>query len=330
MVSVNWKKLSDKLTDFEESAAQISILIVTLVFYLLTKHPIFGILVTIEFIAFVALEIGEGIKKHGIKFEILDTLRSLGIAVLLWLSISVILRTSVPVSAVVSCSMLPNLQRGDLTIIRGISVAELHAPELQVSESDLIALFSPKTQILSPYRNFTINGSLFSYCQMYKFADQVCKQFYSSPSSFSERRGSFEFRYSQCNRKVLGSNALVETPCVTSLIYKGSEYKANFSNDIIVYQPNNGDLFSYTGDIIHRVYVKIKSGEKSYVLTKGDNNNVFDIQFYDYQYKLANTPVQEKNVRGVNLFAIPYIGYFKLFISGFVSEPAYCNTNLIY
>lgn len=324
------KKAGEKLTRFEESTAQVSILIVTLIFYLLTKNAVFGVLVALEFIAFVAIEIQQGVQHHGVKYEIYDTLKSLGVAVLLWLSVSVLLGTSVPISAVVSCSMLPNLQRGDLTVIRGASSATLNAPQIELSPEDFVKLYSHEARVVSPDGTFAVNGSLFSYCQVYKYSDKVCTDFYSSPSLFIEQRGPLSFHYSKCERTVLGTSNSAQTPCLTSVTYKGQEFRPNMSNDIIVYQPNGGDLFSYTGDIIHRVFLKVKVGSSNFVLTKGDNNEVMDIQFYDYGRNLANTPVQEKNIKGANLFAIPYVGYFKLFISGFVDEPVYCNTNLLY
>jgi len=330
VVLVDLKKVGEKLTRFEESTAQISILIVTLIFYLLTKSPIFGVLVAVEFIAFVFIEIQQGVQHHGVRYEMYDTLKSLGIAVLLWLSVSVLLGTSVPISAVVSCSMLPNLQRGDLTIIRGATAASLNAPRIEMSPEDFAKVYSHETEVSSPLGTFLVNGSLFSYCQVYKYTDKVCADFYSSPSLFVEKRGPLYFHYSKCQRKVLGTDTAADTPCVTSLTYNGQEFKPDMKNDVIVYQPNTGDLFSYTGDIIHRTYLEIRAGNYTYVLTKGDNNDVLDIQFYDHTRNLANTPVQEKNIKGANVFAIPYVGYFKLFISGFVDEPLYCNTNLLY
>lgn len=324
------KKVGEKLTKFEESAAQVSILVITLILYVLTKNAVFGILVAFEFFAFVALEIYHGARSHGVRHEVVDTLKSFGIAILIWLAISFLLRTAVPVSAVVSCSMLPNLQRGDMTIIRGTTVAELRVPEIEMGFDDFRKVYGPEAEVISPYGNRTVNGSIYSYCLAYTFSDPICKSFTTEPEKFVEQRGPLGFHYSMCERKRLGSSESVRTPCVTSVSCNGKEYRANISNDIVVYQPNNGDLFSYTGDIIHRVYLKISVENQGYVLTKGDNNNVFDIQFYDYGRALANTPVPEKNLKGANILAIPYVGYFKLFISGYVDEPVYCNTNLIY
>lgn len=330
MIWVDWKKLNIKLDKFHKSAAQISILVITLILYLFTKNMIFGILVAIELIAFVALEIYEGIQKNGIKYEIKDTLKSLGIALLIWFLISFFLQTSVPLSAVVSCSMLPSLQRGDMVVIQGAQIDKIKTPETELNKQDFAKLLSSETFVNSPYKNFTVNGSIFSYCIVYQFADPICKSFFKEPQKFTEHRGEVAFTYTQCKRKILGSNKLIDTPCVSSISYNGKEYALNFSNDIIVYQPNKYDLFSYTGDIIHRVQLKIKSENQTYVLTKGDNNNIFDIQFFDYKRGIGNTPVKEQNIKGLHLFTLPYIGYFKLFISGFFEELEYCNTNLVY
>lgn len=326
---VDLNEVGKKLTRFEGSAAQISILVITLALYLLTKHAFFGILVAIEFVAFVVLEIQQGVKKHGIKIEMLDTVKSLGIALLIWFVISLILRTPVPISAVVSCSMIPNMERGELAIIRGSSAGEIIAPQIEVELEDFKKISAIPVEVISPYKNFTANGSIFSYCQTFRFGDPICKLFFNEPEKFIEKRGSLQFLYSKCQRKIFGSSNIEYAPCITSVSYGEKEYKTNLSNNIIVYQPNNGDIFYYTGDIIHRAYLKIKVENQSYILTKGDNNNIFDIQFYSYEKMLGNRPIPEKNIKGVHLFSIPYVGYLKLFISGYVTEPEYCNNPFI-
>ncbi len=336
---MDFKNFWEIFIKFKRSVIQIFILIITLALYIFTKDspqygydvsPIFGILVAVEFIVFVVLEMKQGVKNHGIKNEILDTLKCVVIALLIWIFISIILRTSVPISAVASCSMLPNLQRGDLAIIHGTSIAEIIAPEINVSLDEFKEIMNPEAKIYSIYKNFTVNGSIFSYCQAYNNSNSVCRYFIREPEQFIEQRGSLIFTYSNCKRKTLSFNNSELQLCVVSISHNGKTYKTNFSNDVIVYQPNNGDLFFYTGDIIHRVYLKINVDGQIYLLTKGDNNNIFDIQFFDYRRQLANTPIQEKNIRGMHLFSIPYIGYYKLFLSGSVEESINCNTKLIY
>lgn len=324
------KWLGERLGKFEESAAQFAILIITLALYLVTSNAIFGVLVAVEFLAFVALEIQQGVKHHGLKSEVVDTLKSLAIVVVLWLALSTFLGTAVPMSAIVSCSMLPNLQRGDMVIIKGAHASDLTAPQINVSDVDLAAIASPQAQVTSVYGNRNVSGSIYSYCQRYLYTDAICNSFLNDPSAFRESRGGLAFSYSSCQRKILGSNVVENTPCVTSFSYAGKTYGMNLSDSIIVYQALGGDLFAQTGDIIHRVQLKISAPSGNYLLTKGDNNNVFDVQFYSYTDQLSNHPVIEKNIRGMHLFSIPYIGYFKLFISGFVQEDAACGTNLIY
>ncbi len=323
------KEMRKSLSRFEESAAQIFILVATLALYLLSGNSIFGVLVAIEFVAFVALEIYQGVQSHGVSHEIVDTIKSLGIAVLIWLSFSVILGTAVPVSAIVSCSMLPNLQRGDLTIIKGSGAGTLIAPQIEVSDEQLAIIANPKTLVISPYGNETVMGSMYSNCMAYAYTDPLCRNFLQEPEKFIEKRGEMEFIYKQCNRKEMGTGKAQMTPCIYAISYKGKEYAMNLSNSIIVYEPAKGDLFSYTGDIVHRVQMKIRAGNSTYLLTKGDNNNVFDVQFYDFTHQLANTPVREQKIKGAHIFSIPYVGYFKLFLSGYTEEGQYCDSNLI-
>ena len=103
----------------------------------------------------------------------------------------------------------------------------------------------------------------------------------------------------------------------------------NLSNDVVVYQPLPTDYYARTGDIIHRVFLKLKTADgKEYVLTKGDNNPILDLQVYDYTRNLGNRPIPQDRVRGRVVMRIPYLGYFKLFISGFLNEDAQCKTQL--
>jgi hypothetical protein len=334
VVRLDFSDIGKALKRFEQSAAQISILVITLVLYLLIPSPqntLFGVLVAVELIGFVLLEVQQGVSKHGLGYEILDTIKSLGVAVLIWLLVSTALGTTVPVSAVVSCSMLPSIQRGDLAIVRGANLDDVTAPLLRATTMDIEDLKSSEVVVSYPAGSFKVVGSLYSYCQLYLYRDSRCREFYAAPGNFTEHKGGFEFAYSTCERVRLGANTKVDAPCLYSVKYANRTVYANRSNSVIVYQPNAGDLFFLTGDIIHRAFVKIRAPDgSSYVLTKGDNNDVLDLQFYDYSRMMGNTPVVEKNVKGMDIAGIPYIGYFKLFISGFLVEDPNCGTNLNY
>lgn len=319
----------------KKSNFQIVVLFATLALFLITNHlfrdsalsfiPILiAILVVIEIVAFVGIEVKEGAKKHGWKHEIVDTIIALAVAVAIWFGLSFVLNTNSPISGVVSCSMLPNLQRGDFVVVQG---APIKAYEIEMSKSDLDSL-TDDAIIFYGSKNATIKGSIFSYCvQSAGYGSEVCENFITSPESLTEQKGAFIYKYERC--PLTHSNGTkTSEPCLKSVTYKGNEYLTNFSDDIVVYQPGLGDLFSLIGDIVHRAMFKIDVNGKSYYLTRGDNNPILDLQVYDYINGLGNRPVPQEQLRGRVLFRIPYLGYFKLFISGYLQEDPQCKTQL--
>ena len=82
------------------------------------------------------------------------------------------------------------------------------------------------------------------------------------------------------------------------------------------------------GDIVHRTMFEINADGKVYYLTRGDNNPILDLQVYDYSRDLGNSPVPSGNSRGKVILRVPYLGYFKLFISGYLQEDSQCKTQL--
>lgn len=314
------RKLLEQYT--QNPYAQLGFLAILLLLYILTKISIFGILFAIALIVTVALEIWLGSKKHGWKGELKDTAISLAGIVILWFALTIILNTSVPINAVVSCSMLPNVERGDLILVQG---ADPIGYEIELTEQELADLQSPTTSVSAEgFGSFELQGSLYSYCVQHK--DDVCSLFASNPSIFSETKGPFTFQYGSCIRE--SPEVLLSTPCITSVDFRGETYYTNLSHDTIVYTPPKGDLYSYTGDIIHRLFFKISSGGETYYLTKGDNNPMFDIQAYDYSAMIGNTAPSFQNYKGKILLQIPFLGYPKLFISGFFAETANCDSTL--
>ncbi len=123
--------------------------------------------------------------------------------------------------------------------------------------------------------------------------------------------------YEKCGIVMDKGRGTVYGPCVSYLEVNGKRYGTNLSNDVVVYQPVKGEYYSRVGDIIHRAYILLKNKEdgKTYFLTKGDNNPIFDIQVYDENIGEGNAPVELARSKGRILATIPYLGYFKLFIS---------------
>ncbi len=307
-----------------ESVLQFSLIALTLVLYLITKSPIFGALILIEIVAIVALEIRYGVKKHGWKHELKEILISLGLILLIWVAAMFVMQTSVPLNAVVSCSMLPSIERGDLVLVHG---SEPTGYELELTPEEFALLNSSPTAHLPDGSTRTLHGSLYTYCAQYP-TDSACRDFFSSPSSFYETRGPFTFHYGMCSRYVKENHYSFSTPCLSYVEFRGTPYPIQLTHDTIVYGPAQGDLYSLAGDIIHRVYFKLDVDGSTYYLTKGDNNPVMDIQEYSYSRAMGNSPPGDSQYKGKVVGRLPYIGYLKLFISGFFYETVNCDSTL--
>ncbi|MBU0591462.1 hypothetical protein KKF81_01100 [Candidatus Micrarchaeota archaeon] len=326
--------------DFKKLPNQLIILFATLALYLITNallgnpnNPysfvplLIGLFVVVEIFFFVGLEVKDGAQKHGWKHEIVDTVIALAVAVALWYVASFLLNTSSPISAVVSCSMLPNLQRGDFVIIQG---APAVAYEIDMTRQELDSL-NNNAIITYPDGEISINGSLFSYClynKMKGLQSDVCTSFMETPDQVTEKKGAFTYQYQYCPITI--DTQQLYQPCVSSIWFRGNQYFTNFSHDTIVYSAPKSDYYSMVGDIVHRALFRINvvSEDKSYYLTRGDNNPILDLQVYDYNLKMTNHPIPEELVKGRVIMRIPILGYFKLLLSGFVQEDPQCRTQL--
>ncbi|NUN11456.1 hypothetical protein HUU53_02325 [Candidatus Micrarchaeota archaeon] len=106
-----------------------------LALYLLTNQEFFGVLVFFALLALIVLDFSP--KKEG---DWKTTLKELVIALVFagaaWFLLGFLLNTSSPLNVVTSCSMLPELQRGDLIFLKGDPI---QAPEVttQLSRSEL-------------------------------------------------------------------------------------------------------------------------------------------------------------------------------------------------
>ncbi|MFA6530159.1 MAG: hypothetical protein WCT31_00370 [Candidatus Micrarchaeia archaeon] len=315
---------------FKNAYFQAALLVIALILYLISPNDgyrlIFGVIVVIVIIGLVFLEIKQGAKEHGWKNEFKDTLLTLVAAVIIWYAIQFLLNTNSPISAVVTCSMLPNLQRGDFAIVQGASPA---AYSIEMTQSQFDSLYGDARFSFGEEAGQSVKGSIYSYCIYLR--PEMCKQFVSEPEKFVEIKGPLTFHYSACSMDIRNKGVISE-PCVTSVTFEGNEYPINLKNDVMVYQPGKTEIYSLYGDIIHRAYFKItvKETGKVYYLTKGDNNQVLDIQVYDYTRNMGNDPISQDRVKGKLIANIPYLGYYKLLLSGFFTEPQQCTMQLRY
>jgi signal peptidase I len=282
-----------------------------------------ALLVVVELFAYVGLEVKEGAQAHGWKHEVLDTLIALVVAVAAWYAISFLLNTSSPISAVVSCSMLPNLQRGDFVIVQGAPVS---AYSINMTPAELASLSGPAT-IFYDGTNVIMQGSLYSYCVNYNAS--VCDAFEQDPAAVVEQKGAFTYHYAACPISLSNGTSFLE-PCLTTVTFDGQDYLTNFSNDIIVYQPPAGDVYASVGAIVHRVMFKINVDGEEYYLTRGDNNPILDLQVYDYSSGQSNHPIPQDDVQGKVIARVPLVGYFKLFLVGSLQEDPQCKSQLTF
>ncbi len=313
----------------QNSYFQLGVAVALLLLYLITKSPFFGLLTALAIVAMVLLELSEGIRNNGWKSELWDIAVTVIAALVAWFALQAVLSTPTPISAVVSCSMVPELNRGDMIIVKGET--NYIGNEITASPADAQALFRNPIVAFSN-KAMEVNGSMFSYCQNVNDTP-TCSLFYNNPELFIERRGPFAFTYGRCYRaSTSSSDVLFTEPCTVSVSYKNQtvSVQGDRSSDTVVYAPKQNDLFSLSGDIVHRSVVKVIAGNATYLLTKGDNNEIFDIQFYSNAIGgMFNTPTSPDQVRGRVLFRIPYLGYYKLFLVGYVTEDAICGTKLI-
>ena len=315
------KELPEPLAVLSSPRLAYGAIIACFLLYLISGVWVFGLLVGLGILWVVVLEFAQGTREHGLKDEIKETAIALLLALLVWFGASFVLQTPSPINAIVSCSMLPHIQRGDMVVLSG---DRLQAPQEEVASLAGVA----GAQV---YENdalvATVNGSIYSYCATRQNAT-LCQRFISSPERFVEEHGALSIGYSKCEILMDKQSDALYGPCAEWLEVNGNRYYENLSNDIVVYQPEKGEYYARTGDIIHRAFILLNNNEdgKTYFLTKGDNNPIFDIQVYDYALNEGNRPVELSRSKGRILFGVPYLGFFKLFISpAAIVTPAGCD-----
>jgi signal peptidase I len=255
-----------------------------------------------------------------------DTVIAIVIALMLWFGATIVLNTSTPVSGVVSCSMLPNLERGDFIVVQG---ADINAYEISMTQSELEALNGPVT-VFADGMEYLVPMPVYSYCNCNP-VDPLCQKFDQNPEAVIEKTGPFTYHYTTCEFDYENNDMTGYGKCLEYVEFKGQKYYANLSHDTIVYMAPPGDLYSYVGDIVHRAFFKIDVGGEKYYLTKGDNNPIMDLQVVGCSNpEIVNHPVPEENVKGKVIARIPYLGYLKLLISGYWEEDSQCGWTIDY
>ncbi len=326
---------------FTDGRYQLAVLVVGLVLYLVLPYsfrPYVGLLVGIYIIVAFIVDTAESASQVGWREELKELFILVVVVLVIYYGLGFILATSAPISSVVSCSMAPSIQRGDLIIISNRSPPHtLYA--FNISPKDFIPIISHNYTVYYDGRPILHSGqSLYVLCSPSSLQQSelsstssltsLCSAFNKEPSRFKESLGPLFFDYTTCIRKNGEKQA-----CVAAVEWNGKTYplypKRKSSNlaDVIVYEPRKGTLFRQIGQIIHRAIIEIDVNGELYYLTKGDNNNVFDIQFS--ASGLYNEPPSKTDVIGRVIFRVPLLGYYKLFLSPYLRDDPMCKNYIV-
>ncbi|VVB66497.1 Uncharacterised protein [Candidatus Gugararchaeum adminiculabundum] len=320
------KELYSVFSWLVDSKALYIALAISFLLALFLKSSLFGILTAIFLLLGLIAEIYVGLQRGGVKNELKETAIALLIAVVIWFGASFILSVPSPLNAVVSCSMLPELQVGDMILLQG---GEPSAPVAQISDSAIAKINDRLAVTVSAPGIGTLGvpNGIYPYCtNIANYNKPICILFTTHPEQIIEHRGPLDFKFEACER-INFNNTRYLIPCTRTVSINAMEFKTNFSTSVIVYNAPRDQLFGAQGDIIHRVIVKLKTENGStYYLTKGDNNPIFDLQAFSSSYELGNNLAPSMAYKGKMIARHPYLGYFKMFLFGRFSGGEGCDS----
>ncbi|MFA5108646.1 MAG: hypothetical protein WC492_03895 [Candidatus Micrarchaeia archaeon] len=279
--------------------------------FIFTKSGLVGLLAGINIVFIVMWEFYSGSKEGNIKNELKDTAIAIFLGLVVWFGSGFLLNTPTPINAIVSCSMLPVYERGDMVILQG---GEVKTQYLQYAGS----LNDINLSTVAYYQNQSVkvNGSIYSYCSTIPSgSSKICDAFRTEPYNFYETHGPLKIEYGACVKYYSKDGKEQIQPCVKKTYFQEKEISFDKNAELIVYQPKKGDVYALVGDIVHRVRFAINASDGIIYFTKGDNNPIYDFQYYFQSYKMGNSPVQKNQIKGRIIVRIPFLGNFKLFIT---------------
>ncbi len=303
--------------------------------YVLSGLEILGALAFVLILVTVAVEFRSSIKAEGGRKTLVDVVMAVTAAIIIfWLIPAAILQTNSPINVVASCSMLPTLHRGDVVLLHGIPnmttfLSKHNIPVVNVSQAQFSGMVSNmQGEFAQPFAYFNGNPSEISSItgssspSGFGFYSLECIA-RSSPSMYgqcstNQQNNLIKYGYSTARLVTPeGNKSIVYVPSIT---IANTTIAENYSNPIIVYKTTSVDYF--TGDIIHRIFAAMNVDGKYYILTKGDNNPILDIESLNY-------PVNSSDVIGYVVTDVPYLGFPSLIIKGQVGNVPGCNQTIV-
>ena len=281
------------------------------------------------------VEFQASVREEGARRTILEIAAAIVVAILaVWLIPSLVLGTSSPVDVVASCSMLPNLHRGDLVLVHGIRnmsafLSQHNIPVVNVSAlaySNMAANIEKEALYPLAYNSTAIEEIIKDPSQYrISFFNIFCLNSGRTAGSCiadQQYQNSNLVKYNYTVRSVHIGNVSSNIVFTSSITIGNTTVYENYSNPIIVYKAKSPSGISE--DIIHRLYAAIRVGNQYYLLTKGDNNPVLDLQSAIY-------PPNSSEVLGYVAYSVPWLGYPSLIVKGQIgsSDLAGCNQTII-
>ncbi len=289
---------------------------------------IFGIALFVMLVVLIVIEVSIGIHEEGLLKNVIEIIAAIVIVVVFWFSLKAILHTNYPLDVVPSCSMLPQLKRGDLIVLNGVQkISQLNAPIINIRNSDYNKFSNNISNEFLSCIAYQINGNKVSISQVIKpgYTVGLYKNTQNGgqivPSAYQQGE---LVQYTCGSRTILFQNGTKEQEAYTTAVtINGTTIYKDTNNSVIVYATTPKDYFYGLGDsyIVHRAFAILNVSGNYLVLAKGDNNPGLDMQY-------GNHPINLTNVQGKVIGSIPYLGYLKLALSNSFTEPAGCNSTV--
>ncbi len=316
------------------------LLFLSIIAYAFYNNPVIGIMAIALLVAVLILDFGESVREEGAKKTVIEIGIAITAVVIIYIVLILVLGTRSPIDTVASCSMLPILHRGDMVILKGTgNITDFlntnHIPIVNVSSqafNKMESNMSSEFLIFYPYTNnksdintsfvVTNNSSIALYNQLcLAKLSSVGEDYLFYKCAVPQSQYGNLIKYNYSIGRMMANNLTERIVYTSSISIANTTIVENYSNPIIVYSTTSHDLVPLE-DIIHRLYAAIRVGGSYYLLTKGDNNPMLDIQFGVY-------PTSSRDVVGYVLAHVPIIGYMKLLVSGQVGEVAGCNQTIL-
>ena len=285
---------------------------------------VFGAMLFAMLVIVLVLEALLSAREKGSYKLVIEIVGAIVAVVVVLLILRWVLNTPNPIDVVPSCSMLPNLKRGDMVVVQGTAISKLKAQVINVSSETWNYTLSHINNEFVSCVGYRQEQNQIYVSQLVGQGDSVglLRNTAAGAEILPNNTDIGLISYTCGTTNITFQNGTVEREAYTSaLTIANTLVTGDKNNSIIVYKTVPQDTF-YQDDgdlyIVHRVYAIINASGNYYVLTKGDNNPGLDLQY-------GNIPANQSAVQGKVIVSVPYLGYLKLALSGSFSQPTGCN-----